>query len=102
MPSSPPPPGGGSPAAAPPPPPRPPLLCPPPPTAARRQFSSGAARPPARLAPLRPRPRLGARETARLGCDGGQDVRKGRRECPTTQNDARGGRDIRGTLGQGA
>src|ERR1035437_1840036 len=59
------------------------------PTAPRRQFSSGTARPPACLTSLRPRPRLGAREVAGIGGDCGATVRKGRRERPAPQDDAR-------------
>src|ERR1035437_9478541 len=72
------------------------------PTAARRQFSSGAARAPARLAPSRPRPRLGPRSAAGIGGDRSATIRKGRRERPAPQNDARGSCDSWSALGQGA
>jgi hypothetical protein len=57
--------------------------------AARQQSSGRPSRPPASRTSSRPRPRLGARKAAQLGRDSGEDVRKGRRERPAPQDDAR-------------
>ena len=57
--------------------------------AAWRQFSSGAARPPARLAPSRSRPWLGPWSAPGIGGHCGAAVRKGRGERPVPQDDAR-------------
>jgi hypothetical protein len=47
------------------------------------------SRPPVSRTSSRPRPRLGARSAARLGCNAGEDVREGQGARPAPQDDAR-------------
>ena len=72
------------------------------PTAPRRQSSGGASCPSASDSPSRRSSRVGPRSAPGVGPDGGEDVRKGRGTGPAPQNVARGRRDTRGALGQGA